>query len=578
MLKISIITITYNNPNLARTLNSVLCQKKNSVEVEHIIVDNLSSDGTEKKVREYQKKAPYSVKYIREKDFGRYDAMNKGVRASKGEYLSFMNAGDHFFKEDSMEKLLYATEGRDFVYGDIEVMSEGKRSVSCSPDEISFKFFFTHTLPHQASFIKRNLFDTVGMYDDTLEITADVKWYVSAIFQHGCSYGHVKETIATYYLDGVSSHIESTLQIQKEKNSFFNELFSQEEIRNVVGEQGSGQAGFETPILFLVFNRPDVTQKVFDAIREIRPKRLFVCADGFREEKVGEKEKCDATRAIIKQVDWDCEVKMLFRVRNFGCGNSISKGIDWFFRHVEEGIILEDDCLPDHSFFSYCEKLLQRYRQDNRVMHINGTSFVCRGKSEESYYFSRYYHVWGWATWRRAWQSYDFSMRTFPEFESQKKIEEMFISENIRNFWKDCFQNVYAGKIDTWDYQWVYTNFVNGGLSVMPFVNLVSNIGFGEGATHTTNTDDIAANRRSGSMFRVRHPRFMIHSMSLDAKLYEICFGFVQDWKGDRMQDIKTIISLSKKIFKKGIFSFVHGKWRQPMRRIYYGVRFKKLP
>ena len=161
---------------------------------------------------------------------------------------------------------------------------------------------------------------------------------------------------------------------------------------------------FETPILFITFNRPDTTKRVFEAIKKIKPKKLFISADGPRENKVGEKQKCLTVRSIFDNIDWDCEVKTLFQEKNLGCKIAATTAVTWFFQSVEEGIIIEDDCLPNKSFFLFCQKMLATYRKHEAIMHISGTNFQFGNKrGEASYYFSRCIHMWGWATWRRAW-------------------------------------------------------------------------------------------------------------------------------------------------------------------------------
>ena len=184
---------------------------------------------------------------------------------------------------------------------------------------------------------------------------------------------------------------------------------------------------FNTPILFLIFNRPDTTFKVFEEIRKIKPAKLYIAADGPRPNVIGEEEKCTASRNIIKQVDWDCDVKTLFREKNLGCKIAVSSAISWFFENVEEGIILEDDTFPTQSFFWFCQELLDFYRNDSRIMHISGNNFqLGKIRGEGSYYFSKYNHIWGWATWKRAWRFYDVSLNTFPIFVQRKVIKNIF--------------------------------------------------------------------------------------------------------------------------------------------------------
>lgn len=246
-----------------------------------------------------------------------------------------------------------------------------------------------------------------------------------------------------------------------------------------------------SPLLFLVFNRPDTTERVFEAIRKARPTRLYVAADGPRASRPTESERCDTVRRIATAVDWPCEVQTLFRAENLGCKRAVSSGITWFFEHEPEGIILEDDCVPDPSFFSYCDELLERYRADPRVMCVSGDNFVSSvWKPTETYYFSKFVHIWGWASWRRAWDLYDVDIRNWQAQDKAALLERWMPGErSAQALWRACFDGVASGQIDTWDYQWVYTCWQHGGLSAMPAVNLISNIGFGPGATHTVSPE-----------------------------------------------------------------------------------------
>ncbi len=240
------------------------------------------------------------------------------------------------------------------------------------------------------------------------------------------------------------------------------------------------------PILLLIFNRPDTTQRVFDAIRQQQPKQLFVAADGPRKHKEGEDELCLQTRSIIQQVDWDCEVKTLFRDENLGCGRAISSAISWFFEQVEEGIILEDDCLPGNSFFLFCETMLEKFRNDQRIMLISGGNNLETWKPEQhDYFFSLEGSIWGWATWRRAWTLFDYSIRLWEKTGAVDAVRNLASSE--KNFKKRVsnYNNVFRGNTSSWDYQWAFCCYINSGLTVIPAKNLVSNIGFNNNATHT---------------------------------------------------------------------------------------------
>lgn len=244
---------------------------------------------------------------------------------------------------------------------------------------------------------------------------------------------------------------------------------------------------FSTPILFLIFNRPDTTEQVFAKIKEIKPKYLYVAADGPRENRNGEKELCEQTRKIvIEAIDWDCEVKTLFRDKNLGCGKAVSSAITWFFDNVEEGIILEDDILTSIDFFFFCSELLKYYRNEENVYSISGSNFLDGKKyNEKSYYFTRYPFIWGWATWKRAWKKYDYNMKELSDFVKSKKIEKIFDNKAEQIFWTSYFEK--AKDIDTWDFQWSFTVMNHDGCSIAPCVNLTKNIGFGPDATHTKN-------------------------------------------------------------------------------------------
>jgi len=241
-----------------------------------------------------------------------------------------------------------------------------------------------------------------------------------------------------------------------------------------------------SPIAFLVFNRPETTQKVFAEIAKARPHKLLVVADGPRRDRPGETDRCAEVRRIINGVDWDCEVLTNYAEENMGCAHRVSSGIDWVFENVDESIFLEDDCLPDPSFFRYCDEMLKRFRNDDRIMAISGDNFQFGSRpSNYSYYYSRYVHIWGWASWRRAWKFYDIRMARWPDVKKDGWLLDLFENKRDARYWEDVFEQAYHGKTGTWDYQWLFACWLQSGLSVIPSVNLVSNIGFGAGATHT---------------------------------------------------------------------------------------------
>lgn len=274
---------------------------------------------------------------------------------------------------------------------------------------------------------------------------------------------------------------------------------------------------FETPILFLIFNRPDTTQLVFNEIKKLHPKYLFVAADGPRKDKPDDHNNCMLTREIIQQVNWDCHIFTLFRDQNLGCKTAVSSAIDWFFSQVDEGIILEDDCLPDPSFFQFCQDLLRKYRNDSRIMMIGGTNFQFnKNKSYNSYYFSRYFHIWGWASWKRAWKFYDVEMSFWPEIRKNGLLYDILQDKRIIKYWESIFNKVYNGYINTWDYQWVFSCWIQGGLSIIPNQNLISNIGFGQSGTHTTGDNIFSKMSHFSINFPLKHPNYVIRNTIAD--------------------------------------------------------------
>jgi len=285
----------------------------------------------------------------------------------------------------------------------------------------------------------------------------------------------------------------------------------------------------KSPVLFLVFNRPETTRLVFDAIKAARPPKLYIAADGPRGTRPGEAARCEEVRGIVALVDWTCEVHTLFRERNLGCRSAVSSGITWFFSHEIEGIILEDDVLPVASFFDYCDELLERYRDDRRVAMISGCNLVSgHFKAPESYFFSRYNHIWGWASWRRVWQHYDLEMTEWPAWRDANGLARISGGNRLfDSFWRDTFNAAYQGKIDTWDYQWTFTCWRLGCLGILPTFNQTHNLGFGIDATHTTANvpDFVAASPARPLSFPLIHPQAVRRELRADAAIDSRVYG-----------------------------------------------------
>ncbi len=299
-----------------------------------------------------------------------------------------------------------------------------------------------------------------------------------------------------------------------------------------------------TPVAFFVFNRPHTTVKVFAAIRQAQPSQLLIIADGARPDRVGESEKCQQVRSICDRIDWACEVKRNYADLNLGCKNRVSSGLDWVFSEVEEAIILEDDCLPDPSFFPFCQELLAKYRSDRRVMSISGDNYLFgKTRTEYSYYFSIYSDIWGWATWRRAWQYYDLDMSLFPTIQAEGKLTDILSNNRkFKKLWERSLDHTYQGAVDTWDYQWVFACFIQSGLTIIPNVNLISNIGFDENATHTTYQSHLVNTIAQPLPFPLIHPPFVI----TDTKSDQISQNFLYS-----QSLITKLITKSRSIFRK---------------------------
>jgi hypothetical protein len=275
----------------------------------------------------------------------------------------------------------------------------------------------------------------------------------------------------------------------------------------------------DIPVLYVVFNRPLHTQQSFAAIRKFKPRRLFIAADGARPHKPEDVAKTEQVRAIVSEVDWDCEVQTLFREENVGAGRGVSEAISWMFEHVDRGVVLEDDCVPSDSFFPFCEELLNRYQDDTRVMHIAGTNHhpEFRRDPDYSYYFSYYGHMWGWATWKRAWDHYDITLPHFQEMVDKGLLYDVFGNELAAKYFMKKMRDARTARVDAWDYQWDFVRMMQSGMTIVPHHNLVQNIGFGEEATHTVSASDTRGKNVAQELtFPLQHPPYVIRDARTD--------------------------------------------------------------
>lgn len=267
-----------------------------------------------------------------------------------------------------------------------------------------------------------------------------------------------------------------------------------------------------TPTLLIIFNRSDTALQVINQLRLAAISKLYIYCDGAREEKVGElKILKEVQQTLMANIDWPCTLVTNFKEKNEGPRLAIGHAINWFFENEEEGIILEHDCVPAPSFFTYCETLLKHYRDDERIMHISGDNFQF-GKTigDGTYYFSKITHIWGFATWKRAWKYYDVDMKLYPEFKKENRINDIVFDKRSVKFWNEIFEKTYQKKLQTWDYQWNFAMWCQNGLSILPNKNLVSNVGFDKMALNTVNPNHKLAAMKTFELIEIIHPKFIV--------------------------------------------------------------------
>lgn len=283
-----------------------------------------------------------------------------------------------------------------------------------------------------------------------------------------------------------------------------------------------------TPVLFIGFCRIGPSRQVFEAIRAARPTKLYFAADGPR--NAAEAVRCEEVRALAKEVDWPCELHTRFNESNMGLRKGVSSAIAWFFEQEPEGIVLEDDTLPVPTFFRFCQEMLERYRNDQRIWVIMGNNLMTEyeGERDGSYYFSAhgYGAPWGWASWRRVWQHYDVDMKQWPELKKSTRLKDFFLNKDEERDVHGMFDYVHAGKMNSWSYQLDITRIMNHGLNILPHTDLVRNIGFGVDGTHTVSLSDPRNKDTARDIaFPLQHPRFMMLDARRDAEYFKRFIG-----------------------------------------------------
>jgi len=317
---------------------------------------------------------------------------------------------------------------------------------------------------------------------------------------------------------------------------------------------------FQTPILLIIYKNPEVTKVVFDRIREIKPAFLYISADGAKTSNPEDLMEIEETRRVTENIDWDCKVLRRYSDTNLGCKIGVSGAISWFFETETEGIILEYDCLPDITFFNFCEVLLERYRNNENVFSISGNNFDFLSLNEsnqislrESYSYSYLSKIWGWATWRRAWTNFDINLSKFPQFESEGKIRDLINGKRNQDYWLGKIRDVYQGRnTSTWGFIWLFTLLSHKAYCITPKVNLVSNIGFGMGATHATDESSIFSKVPNGSIALINYPELVVPDFDSDSGFSEYLY------KSENKSSLRNTV---KKNIPNWIINF-YRKWK----------------
>jgi hypothetical protein len=281
-----------------------------------------------------------------------------------------------------------------------------------------------------------------------------------------------------------------------------------------------------TPVAFFIFNRPDYTREVFAAIQAARPLRLYIVADGPRRGKPDDHAACAAARALVESIDWPCTVVRQYASENLGAGRRISSGLDWVFRHETEAIVLEDDFVPHPDFFRFCTEMLARYRDDSRIVTIAGANFLAHLRQfpeTESYFFSRYYSIAGWATWRRAWKNFDYDVRAWPAFKREGLLRHVYPDPHVAHYFDYAWEQCARGeRPDVWDFQWMFACAAANGLCIVPRVNLTSHIGVvGTHSAKASPNDHLPRQALYRGDAPLQAPGFVMPNRSYDQPFFE---------------------------------------------------------
>ena len=310
----------------------------------------------------------------------------------------------------------------------------------------------------------------------------------------------------------------------------------------------------EKPVVVIIYNRPDKVKMLMAQIARAKPRRVFLIADGPKTASISDKIAVkEAMKAFRENLTWTCEVFENIAPANLGCGKRISSGLDWVFSHVDEAIILEDDCIPNYDFFGFCSEMLDAFKDNAHIGMISGSSFLPLGVDPDyDFFVSNYAHIWGWATWKSTWMHYDFGIKNWPNGKSEMFNRVAIRTRREKRYWQLAFDSVKSGALDTWDYQLVHMLWSRNLKTIAPTKNLVSNTGFDKSATNTFFNRELSERATSGFNWPLRWPE----SLSVDPEKDELI--------GKEIFEIGLIAFITRKVFfalplpiKSAIRSFI---------------------
>ena len=541
-------------------------------------------------------------KWFSEKDTGQSQAINKGFKMATGQIINWL-CGDDELTEGALENICdFFENNRDamiasggMIYKNIATnqrkiidFAEFKREDMI---RVHQKLYGEYILSQPSTFLKRSVLEKAGYLDEKNHLSMDYEWYLRINKFYNIKKIDAVLSITNYHEDAKSikykeQQAKETIRIAKSywKEKYFYywlqfTIYRLEAKFGLLGKylkenhlwiynflkgrklktQPESKISFEyakntnnwqlkAPVALFIFNRPDTTEKVFYAIRQAKPSKLLIISDGPRLNNQDDEKKCKDAREIVKHVDWPCEVFTNYSPINLGCKIRMVSGLNWVFSIVPEAIIFEDDCVPHPAFFRFCDELLEYHRYDERIAMISGNNFgLEKNNAEYSYSFSKIPYIWGWASWKRAWKNYDANINSWPDKKNKKLLKNILHKRKFIKYWSKTLEAIYKNRInDVWDFQWTFSCWMQKSLCIIPKNNLVSNIGFGSGATHTKKINDLSG----AKTFPISFP--LIHPPVIPYKKASIKYPYPKEpsWIEKKKQSIKGFLG---KIFRRNL-------------------------